>query len=253
MHRSEPGPRIEWFGRGVLVLVVAGALILLVGYVGAGWLATFPPLRRSYPEHHGIELVLFPLAAAIAAIVRPRLGVLETLRARVGPALPLLAAAVLAALLCYLAWTWLLPGSWYRPERLLGAALVASAGVAGSVLFPRHTTVLAGAIAAPALFTAAVIAFPGLLHDPVDEAWKEEPARRLVLSAGGGVSLLLLAASVRPRLRPGRERVRAGWMWFLPRLAGRIRLRRHALSPAAWIGALTLLVGVWGYLWGLTD
>ena len=254
MRRTAPRTKIERFGRGVLVLVVVGGLLLLVAALIVGWLAHTPPIRHAGPEHDGIELVLFPLAAAIAAIVRSRLGALTALRARrVGPALPLLAAALLAALVWYLAWTWLLEGGWYRPERLLGAALVACAGVAGCVLFPRHTVILAGAIAAPALFAAAVVAFPGLLLDPVDEAWKEGPARRLMLRAGGAVSLLLLAASVRPRLHPNRERLRAGWMWFLPRLAGRIRLRRHALSPAAWIGALTLLVGVWGYLYGLTD
>ena len=145
MHRPEAGAGIEWFGRGVLVLAVAGASIMLVLYLATGWLARPLSTYGHFPEREGRELVFFPLAAAMAAMVRPRLEALAALReSRVGPALPLLAAGALAALVWNLAVWWVMEREWYAPERLLGAGLVACAGVVGSVLFPRHTAVLAG-------------------------------------------------------------------------------------------------------------
>ena len=218
MHRTETGASIEWFGRGVLVLAVAVALLLLVAALIAGWLAHTPPIRHAGPEHDGIELVFFPLAAAVAAIVRSRLGALATLRAsRVGPALPLLAAAVLAALVSYLGWSWVLERGLHEPERLLGAALVACAGVAGCVLFPRHTTVLAGAIAAPRLVRGRRSRVPGPAPRPGGRVL-EGGGRAASHAEGRG---RCVAAASR-RLRLARVAPRPG-----------ARARRLAVVPAA--------------------
>ncbi len=251
-QRTEPGA-IEWFGRGALFVVVAAALLLLAADLFVGQLRIILPISGSYwdTENEGVELALFPLAAAGAAMARSRLGALATLRAsRMGPALPLLAAAALAALLWYLGWTWELEREWHSPERLLGAVLVASAGVAGCALFPRHTAVLAGAIAPLALFGATVVAFPGLLYYPLYDPLEERDARVLMAVAAPVGSLLLLAASVRLRPRAEGERPSPGSPRLLPRLVGAIRLRPPVLRYAAWSAAIALWIGVTGYLWG---
>ncbi len=261
-QRTGPGT-IERFGQIALVLAVAGALLLLVLYLLFGWLASPLSTKGHFPERDGLELVFFPLAAAMAAMVRPRLGALAALReSRVGPALPLLAAGALAALVCYLAAWWVTEREWYAPERLFGAGLVACAGVAGSVLFPRHTALLAGVIAAPALFGAAVVAFPNLLLYTVDDSWKEGHARGLMLAAAaaGAVSLVLLvigsglfvadgfpreedAGSPMPASEAGLRALVVGSIWN--------RARSLEVSLAILGASLGFFLGVWSHLFYL--
>ena len=211
-----------------------------------------------HPDRAGLELVLFPLAAAMAAMVRPRLGALAALRAsRLGPALPLLAAGALAALVWFLAVWWVMERAWYAPERLLGAGLVAGAGVAGSVLFPRHTALLAGVIAAPALFGAAVIAFPDLLLYTVDDEWREGRARGVMFAAGAAVSLVLLVtgsglfvADGLPRGEDAGSPTPASEAGPLARLVGSIwnRVRSLEMSLAIMGASLGFFMGVSSHL-----
>lgn len=258
MHGREPWASIEWFGRRGLVLAVAALLVLLVLHLSFGWLVRPLSTRGNYPEREGLELLFFPLAAVLAAMVRSRLGMLAALRSsRVGPALPLLATGTLVALLWYLGWSWVLEREWHEPERLLGAGLVACAGVVGCVLFPRHTALLAGAIAAPALYGVAVLAFLGLLLDPVGEPSTESTARNLTLAAAGVVSLALLVAGFRlsatemsRREDGGPNPMAASEAGLLALLVRRIRIRArpHVLGLVAWGVALGLVTGVCGHL-----
>ncbi len=165
-----------------------------------------------------------------------------------GPALPLLATGALVALVWYLGWSWVLEREWHEPERLLGAGLVGCAGVIGCVLFPRHTALLAGVIAAPALYGAAVLAFPGL---------QESTARNLTLAAAGAVSLVLLVVGFRLSAMETslREEDRSSPMaaseaGLLALLVGRlrIRVRPQVIGLVAWGVALGLVTGVCGHL-----
>ncbi len=235
-----------------------GPAFLLVFELSGGGLVIPLSTRGSFPEREGLELLLFPLAAVLAAMVRSRLGALAALRAsRVGPALPLLATGALVALVWYLGWSWVLDREWHEPERLLGAGLVGCAGVIGCVLFPRHTALLAGVIAAPALYGAAVLAFPGLLLDTVDQPSKESTARNLTLAAAGVVSLVLLLVgfrlsametSLREEDRPNPMVASEAGLFALLVGRVRIRVRPHVLGLVAWGVALGLVTGVCGHL-----
>lgn len=66
MHRAEPGASIEWFGRRGLVLLVLG--------LSGGWLVNPLSTRGSFPDREGLELLFFPLAAVLAAMVRSGLA-----------------------------------------------------------------------------------------------------------------------------------------------------------------------------------
>ena len=252
------GASIEGFGRLGLVLVVASLLALLALVLSSGGLVRPLSTRGGFPEREGLELLFFPLAAVLAAMVRSRLGALTVVQTgRMGHALPLLASGALVALVWYLGWSWVLEREWHEPERLLGAGLVGCVGVAGCVLFPRHTALLAGAAAAPALYGAAVLAFPGLLLDTVDQPSTESTARNLTLAAAGVLSLALLVVglrlsaitmSLREDGRP--SPMAAPEAGLLSLLVGRIRLRLrpHVIGLAAWGAALGLVAGVCGHL-----
>lgn len=118
----------------------------------------------------------------------------------------------------------------------------------GCVLFPRHTALLAGVIAAPALYGAAVLAFPGL---------QESTARNLTLAAAGAVSLVLLVVGFRLSAMETslREEDRSSPMaaseaGLLALLVGRlrIRVRPQVIGLVAWGVALGLVTGVCGHL-----
>ena len=148
----------------VLVLVVIyfsmfGAFLLddtLHGHV-ADWRATRP----------GLELVIVPLAACVAARQRFLESRLKSFReSGVGPYLALLMAATLAGLCAFLAWSWRTPLTTLGPDdfgivRWLGTALAAGFTIIWLPLFPRVTATLAGMIGGPALFAVIGYTFLG--------------------------------------------------------------------------------------------
>ena len=229
---SSPGTEnravVERVGTVVLVAVVAAMLLMLVVdlfYAGVHRMLSVSGVTVQSTDRAGIELVAFPLAAIAGAILRPRISSIGALRARsIAPWLPLLAACAFAVLVCIPTWSWFTAGEglWHGPERLFGAAALASVAILIAVLFPRISAVLAGAIAAPALLVVIVFPFQDSLAATAEYSLVGYWLINWSLPAALVVSAALLAASV--------------------------LLRSHVISHAAWSGALTLPLAVYGFL-----
>ena len=155
----------------VLVLVVIyfsmfGAFLLddtLHGHV-ADWRATRP----------GLELVIVPLAACVAARQRFLESRLKSFReSGVGPYLALLMAATLAGLCAYLAWSWRTPLTTVGPDdfgivRWLGTALARGSRSSAPPFSSRHGDI-GRCDRRPALF--AIIGYTFLGSHMQIESW----------------------------------------------------------------------------------
>ena len=160
--RSDAEPFLESLGWVLLVPVVV-VVVFTFGALLAGEgideiLHASPDWYWRHSRLTGIELTIIPLSAIFAAWLRPGADRIKALReTRSGPWLPLRMAATLAGLCAWLIWSWHLPQASFGPDqfgyaRWLGTALAAAFTIFWLPLFPRMTAVLAGMIAAPALF-----------------------------------------------------------------------------------------------------
>lgn len=205
----------------VLVAAVTGTLGFFAVMLTFGGIADALALNGQHPRREGIELVLFPLGVVATSLLMRRLGrdIPVARRPWAGPLLPLLAAPVVPGIALHLWSTWEAQRleAAIGPERLLGAAMIAAAAVAGTLFFPRIAAAIAGAIAVPTLFALLVL--------PI-------PTSALVDNNGVGFTYLAL--------------------WFGGPLAlvyASWRMRGRPLSHAMWVGAITLFLGIFGYGW----
>ena len=219
----------------LLVPVVAGlwlalAVFLTLGLVWVPFSFWGHDYHAQPPERLGTELALLPLAAiagARAGLSRPRRWWL-----------PHASAVALVAMSLVLVWSWNHDhdrAEVFLPGRLFGAALVAMVGFGGAVLYPRLTAILAGAIGAPMLFGVVAYAFSWELINGFRESrdyyvffppWGIRTSAEgiLIVAAGTAVSLWLLVFALLT-------------LWFR---------RWHLLGHAAWSGAITLYLAVYG-------
>lgn len=214
---------------GTVLSVFIVALVMLGNGIYHLWWAGVDHTLHTYGPLRGIELVLFPLAAIVAAWLCWGAEWIAGLRAsRVGPLLPLFGAAVLFAVFRYIGFWWEyreeLPTG-YGPfvvQRTIGAALVAVVAYIGMVLFPRVTASLAGAIVGPTLFAVVgYFLFPSFMRDP-----------------GGRLAEVLVVV-----FNLGAIAVAIGAIVAMLRSQ---RLRQRPLSHAIWMGALMLCLAVSG-------
>ncbi len=206
------------------------ALVLVVGCASflAGVKAGIVALDER--ELRGIEVVLFPIAAIAGAMLRPWPRRVTGLRTTsIGPWLPLLAAVALVAISCLLGWSWTRTTWWLGLERWPGAVLISSAALVGATLFPRLTSALAGAIAAPALFGILSLTFPYSLNLSLANHHEYNVLGLLV----GVEGVLMLAAGF-----AGGAMLLAAWL----------KLRSRILGHAAWTGAIMLPLAVYLYV-----
>ena len=253
---------VDGLGTAVLLLVVAssvlwfGYLMLVAGVDHAlhkyNRTVTFDPETREYAivsMWMGIEFVAIPLAAIAAAWLRsganwitaPRAPREIRARSRWGedgtpspgasplrPLLPLLGAAVLVGVFWYWGWWALNPHHLFGipphfgVQRWISVGLMAGVGYVGIMLFPRLTASMAGAVAGPTLFAVVgYLVFPSFMRDPEGRL-----ADVLTVVFAWGALAVAIAA-------------------ILAMLVSK-RLRRHPLSYALWMGALTLCMAVSG-------
>ena len=219
---------VDRLGMAALVLSVAGTLGFLAFLLTFGALGV--PLDlfgTTPPRREGLELVLFPLGVLAATVLvrSPQrcVGAINT--SWIGPWPPIMAALVLLGIALLMVRIFELPETapLVTPERVLGAAIIAAAGFAGAVLYPRLAAILAGALAAPAVF--------GLLTIPIPER---------VLRAEGPdaevYNIFVLVCWIGGPLALGAA-------WYL--------LRPRVVSHAAWAAGVMLVVAVWSYLWAV--
>ncbi len=250
--RSYFGQLVDRLGIAVLLVVAVGAM-LIWAYYWLLWAGIEESLHKYFlvytydaetgqdstvPLRVHIDLVAIPLAAIAAAWLRWGAGWIAASRAsRVGPLLPLLGAVVLSGVFWYWAW-WV-----YNPHHLFGihpqfgvqrwisVALMAGAGYGGMMLFPRLTASMAGAVAGPALFAVlGYTLFPSFMGAVSDLNTITDAEARLADALAGAGFLGTLAVAIAAILA----------MRFSA------RLRRHPLSYALWVGALTLCMAVSG-------
>ena len=137
----------------VFAVAVTLAFLWIHLAVGRVYLIVAPDPWMDKLGREGIELVVFPLAWIAGLLLKwgsSRISALRT--SLIAPFLPLLAAGVLALIGLLLALAWDGPASWLGVARWPAAMLIAAAGYVGSILYPRLTAVLAGALVSPTLF-----------------------------------------------------------------------------------------------------
>ena len=240
---------VDRLGTAVLLVVAVGAMLiwaLVLSWLGIDRALHGDDLVRTYDPETGqhtavplrvyMDFVAIPLAAIAAARLRWGAEWIAASRAsRVGPLLPLLGAAVLVGVLSYWAWWGEHPHHLFgiHPQfgvqRWVSVALMAGVGYGGMMLFPRLTASMAGAVAGPALFAVVgYTLFPSFMGVASSLITIEEARRADALSSAGllGAQAVALAA-------------------ILTMLSS-ARLRRHPLSYALWVGALTLCLAVFG-------
>ena len=231
-----------------LVLVVGALLLMLGSALSAGfiyWPVSSLPFNLT-PAREGIELAAIPLAAVVAAVLRPPSDRIEVLRAgRIGHWLPLLAAGALGGLVCFLIWSW--HWSWHRDEgtvwqgtlsRAVWTVLAVPSVYALTVLYPRLMATLAGAIGLPALFGIVALGFPESLVRSLEahhghrlyfpRRMSAGPEGVFIMTAGATVAIALLAAAL---------------------LAARFSVWPRSLCYAAVSGAIMFCLAVYGYVW----
>ena len=224
---SEPGSPLMF----VLVFAVAVTLAFLWLHLAVGrvYLIVAPdPWMDEGRE--GIELVVFPLAWIAGLLLKRGFNRVSALRTGIiAPFLPLLAAGVLALIVLLLALAWGGPASWLGVARWPAAMLIAAAGYVGSILYPRLTAVLAGALVSPTLFGIVAANFIS----------SQLVIYRIANNANASWSILVVAVTV------------ALALLVFAVVAARFRLCSSVWIHAAWSSALMLPPAVFGYLWGV--
>ena len=215
----------------VHVFAVAVTLALLWIFLFGGLLYVIvAPDPWMDERREGIELVAFPLAWIAGLLLKWGSNRVSALRTSlIAPFLPLLAAGVLALIVLLLALAWGGPASWLGVARWPAAMLIAAAGYVGSILYPRLTAVLAGALVSPTLFgivAANFISSQLVMYRIANNA----NAYWFILVVAVTVALALLVFAV---------------------VAAKFRLCSSVWIHAAWSSALMLPPAVLGYLYGV--
>ena len=214
----------------VFAVAVTLAYLWLHLAFGRVYLIVAPDPWMDKLGREGIELVVFPLAWIAGLLLKwgsSRISALRT--SLIAPFLPLLAAGVLALIGLLLALAWDGPASWLRVTRWPAAMLIAAAGYVGSILYPRLTAVLAGALVSPTLFgivAANFISSQLVMYRIANNA----NASSFILVVAVTVALALLVFAV---------------------VAAKFRLCSSVWIHAAWSSALMLPPAVLGYLLGV--
>ena len=224
----------------VLEVVVTLIVVCWWFYLALGAGNIFKALVQSRDEG---ELVLIPLVVLAATLLRPRLAdLIPPPSSSWWPALPLILAGALLALVPFLGWVWAGPSTFLSPVRFLSALLMVAVTFAAAAVHPRLMAVLAGAIAAPAVFAIAAYMVPDELIKTIGAEQADSSSRILLdgwyqtelSQTSGGMALYHLM----------------GWVgyWSPATLLGAsflsFRLRRPALGHACWAGAVALFVGM---------
>ncbi len=242
---------VERLATAVLVCVAVGAMVAACLHLfGAGihhmlddypyWYWTFDPETGQYSHSlvlPHIDFVAIPLAAIAAAWLRWGSDWIaapgEPGASLARPLFPLLAAAVLCAVLWYWGWWGLNPHDLlgihplFGVQRWISVALLAGVGYVGMMLFPRLTAWLAGAVAGPAFFAlVGYTLFPSSMRDPEG---------RLIDILSNAFLWGSLAVAIAAILS----------------IAMSERLSRHPLSYALWMGVFMLCGAVSGTFNGL--
>ncbi len=214
----------------VHVFAVAVTLALLWIYLFGGLLYVIVAPDPWMRGLEGIELVVFPLAWIAGLLLKWGSNRVSALRTSlIAPFLPLLAAGVLALIGLLLALAWDGPASWLGVARWPAAMLIAAAGYVGSILYPRLTAVLAGALVSPTLFGIVAANFISSqlvmyrIENNANASW-------FILVVAVTVALALLVFAV---------------------VAAKFRLCSSVWIHAAWSSALMLPPAVFGYLLGV--
>ena len=242
----------DWFLtclRMVPLALVAVPLLYVISALTLGWnvhcslhhysdCSDATSATDAIPMLIGIELLVVPLTAFAATRWRIGAGRIELLCAgKAQLILPLLMAATLAGLFCYLIWSWSLPQAAFGPDqfgltRWLSLVLLAAFVWFWLPLFPRLTATLAGVFAGPALFAAiGYVLFPSfLMQGQLDDIPQYYD--------GGSRALLLMPIAVVPVLAlfplpfvpgPKFHAFLTGGVFFLTALVGRALVRSWAL------------------------
>ena len=223
---SEPGSPLMF----VLVFAVAVTLAFLWLHLAVGrvYLIVAPDPWMDKLGREGIELVVFPLAWIAGLLLKRGFNRVSALRTGlIAPFLPLLAAGVLALIGLLLALAWDGPASWLGVARWPAAMLIAAAGYVGSILYPRLTAVLAGALVSPTLFGIVAANFIS----------SQLVIYRIANNANASWSILVVAVTV------------ALALLVFAVVAARFRLCSSVWIHAAWSSAPMLPPAVFGYLW----